>query len=157
MFVKVFHSTVLYRYCLAPRISKQVTSQSWIPHAVSLSVKLMLIFPFNGITIRPLTLNEPSDHWFNFKYYWRKQKCYPAPILVKSNAVGLTSMGLNVLLASILVWCSARNCFVDMQMKQTVVLKNLTCSQKGEEFAYKWSEWKYNWIVIFYASNLRNL
>lgn len=122
MFVKGFHSTELYRYSLAPRISEQVTSQSWIPRSVSLSLKLMLIFPFNGSTIRPLTLNDPSHHWFNCKYYWRKQKRYLVPMLAISRAVNLMSLELNVLLASVLVWCSARHHIVDIQMKQMVAM-----------------------------------
>lgn len=40
---------------------------------------------------------------------------------------------LNVLLESLLVWCSAKKCFVDMQMKQIVELKNLTFIQKGKK------------------------
>lgn len=39
---------------------------------------------------------------------------------------------LNVLLMSLLVWCSAKNCFADMQMKQMVQLKNLGFIQKGK-------------------------
>jgi len=43
-------------------------------------------------------------------------------MLVLSKAVSLMSPELNVLLASILVWCSARNCFVHMQMEKMIAM-----------------------------------
>lgn len=49
-----------------------------------------------------------------------------------SNAVSSMPLELNVLLASLQVQCSARKCFVHMQTKRMVELKNLSFIQKGK-------------------------
>lgn len=53
-------------------------------------------------------------------------------MLMISKAVTLMPLELNVLLTSLVVWCSAKKCFVDMQMKQMVEMKNLSLIQKGK-------------------------
>lgn len=49
-----------------------------------------------------------------------------------NKAVSLMPLELNVLLTSLVVWCSSKKCFVDTQMKQMVELKNLSLTQKGK-------------------------